>query len=366
MYQAILLCICLISSTVTWGQSPPLNVTFINPGFADRGFWKEVTDTMKAAAKQLNISLTVYYGDREWAKMVSAAEKVITQPNKPDYLILVNEYQQGARLLKFANQAKIPTLMLLNSLTQQQQSKYGAPREKLEYWLGSIIPDNQSAGYEMAESLISAAKKLHLDEDGFIDLLTLAGDFKTPASLFRLEGLDHALKQSEVLREQRRLTVNWSFQEAYKRTQLWLKKGRVLEAVWAANDAIAEGAIKAIVEAGLKPGVDVVIAGLNWSSEGLSLVEKHQMTLTHGGHFLAGAWSMIILRDYANGKDFAKKSAIVRFPMTAITKENIMRYRLSLGDKNWSNIDFNRFTLNDKVNAKNYQFTLNKLLQSVQ
>ena len=110
----------------------------------------------------------------------------------------------------------------------------------------------------------------------------------TPASLQRLRGLDMALEQYPLLREQRRLVVNWSFEEAYRRTAEWLATGGCLDAVWAANDSIALGAIKAIEEFGKVPGKDVFVGGLNWSAEGLENVASGKMTMTHGGHFLAG------------------------------------------------------------------------------
>lgn len=343
----------------------PLNVTFINPGFEDRGFWKAVTDTMRAAADQLGFELRVLYGDREWPKMVREAEAEIAAPTKPDFLILVNEHQQGARLLQLADQAGIPTLMLLNSLTDEQRSLHGDPREQLQHWLGSLTPDNEIAGYEMAQSLVVAAQQAQLDRDGEIALLTLAGDTRTPASLFRLEGLDRALAANPSLKEKRRLTVNWSFDEAYKRTRLWLDSGEPLEAVWAANDPIGLGAIKAIREVGLQPGVDVMVTGLNWSPDAIEQVNQGSMTLTHGGHFLAGAWAMVMLYDYAQGNDFATPAPQVRFPMTAIDATNAARYQAAVGDQQWSQVNFKHFSRSDAVHPGGYQFTLTKLLESV-
>lgn len=358
----------LITGLLIFSQSilaQPLKVTFINPGFEDQGFWKAVTDTMKASADQLDIVLDVRYGDRQWPKMVSEAEAAIAELPKPDFLILVNEHQQGARLLELADQAGIASLMLLNTLTKEQIEQYGAPREKLSHWLGSLTPDNEIAGFEMAQSLVKAAKAKNLNDDGKITLLTLAGDNTTPASLFRLQGLDRALTRFPELKQQRRISVNWSKDEAYQRTSLWLQSGQPLEAVWAANDPIGLGALQAIQEAGLKPGVDVMISGLNWSQDAIKHVQSSEMTLTHGGHFLAGAWAMIMLYDYAQGHDFATPSPDVRFPMTAITTANAANYVKHLGNEQWSRVDFKQFSLSSSPGKTEYQFTLTKLLEAV-
>ncbi len=339
-------------------------VVFISPGHADQGFWHAVTGTMSSAAEQLGFELEVLYADRQWAKMVRNAESVIARADKPDFLILVNEYQQGARLLALADKASIPTLMLLNSLTQQQRDIYGAPREQLKNWLGSLTPDNENAGYEMAESLTHNTRQENNPPS--IALLTLAGDNNTPASLARLKGLDRALNDFPVLKEQRRISVNWSGDEAYKRTRLWLQSGQPLGAVWAANDDIGLGAIKAIREAGLKPGIDVQVSGLNWSQDAIKHVMNGEMTLTHGGHFLAGAWAMVMLYDYVQGHDFNAISAEVHFPMTAINQANASDYLAHFGNQQWSRIPFKNFSLTHSTKLTRYPFTLTKLLQSQQ
>ncbi|MEH6450502.1 MAG: ABC transporter substrate-binding protein [Oleispira sp.] len=342
-------------------------VVFINPGLAGKGFWHDVSATMSAAADQLGFELDVYYCDRQWLKMVRKAEGVINGPDKPDFLILVNEYQEGARLLAMADKAGIPTLMLLNSLTPEQHATYGAPGEQLKNWIGSLIPDNEIAGYEMARSLVFVTESDDPQEDGLlpIPLLALAGDNNTPASKMRLKGLDRALNEFPQLKEQRRISVHWSDENAYKRTRLWLESGELFGAVWAANDAIALGAIKALREAGLKPGVDVKIAGVNWSPEGIQHVISGDMTLTHGGHFLAGAWAMVMLYDVVQGHDFKEGSAEVQFPMTAINSANAAEYLNYFGSRQWSRIPFKHFSLTHSKSSAGYQFTLEKLIHSV-
>jgi len=344
-------------------NAAPHRVVFMNPGHADQGFWKAVTDTMSAAAEQLGFELEVHYADRQWTRMVHNTERVIARADKPDFLILVNEYQQGANLLALADKAGIPTLMLLNSLTQEQRDIYGTPRGQLKNWLGSLTPDNEIAGYEMAQSLVHNTKPENNSPS--IALLTLAGDNNTPASLMRLQGLDRALNDFPALKEQRRISVNWSGDEAYKRTRLWLQSGQQLGAVWAANDAIGLGAIRAIREAGLKPGIDVKVSGLNWSQDAIKHVMVDEMTLTHGGHFLAGAWAMVMLYDYVQGNDFNTISTEIHFPMTAINRANAPDYLEQLGSQQWSLIDFKKFALTHSAALTDYQFTLTKLLQSL-
>ncbi len=340
-------------------------VSFINPGFQDQGFWKAVSDTMRVAAKDFDFELEILSANREWPRMLANAKGVINRSDPPDYLILVNEHQQAPELLALAEERGIKTILLLNTLTKDQRSELGGERARLKHWIGSITPDNRIAGFEIAQSIFQGASDRGLSDDGKISTLVLAGDFKTPASLQRLEGLDNALKGFADVSIERRLTVNWSFKQAYRRTTVWLKS-KPLDAVWAANDPIALGALKALREAGQTPGKDVFVAGLNWSTEALKLVQSGALQLTHGGHFLAGAWVMVLLHDFDRGHDFAQKSPHIHFPMTAIDRSNVDHYLDRLGDSDWSKIDFKRFSRAENRNLTGYDFSISALLRTLE
>jgi hypothetical protein len=106
---------------------------------------------------------------------------------------------------------------------------------------------------------------------------------------------------------------------------------------------MALGAITALREAGYKPGADVVVGGLNWSQAGVERVLKHEMVLTHGGHFLIGAWAMVILRDHHDGRDFAEEDVRLQFPMGAFNLPIATRFS-EIGKVDWRKVDFTRFS----------------------
>lgn len=340
-------------------QPDHIRVAFINPGYGDRGFWKDVRDTMQAAADQFGYELIVFDSDRDWKMMVESAQKAFALQPPPDFIIAVNEHQQGTRIVLEAEQRGIPVIMLLNDLTEEQKDTYGRPRKDIKNWILTLTPDNERAGYDIAKSLIDGARAVNADQlPGKLCLLSIAGDRKTPASLERLTGLDHALSRYPVLDEQRRLVANWSYDEAYRQTEAWLKRGGCIDAVWAANDNIALGAIAALEAAGKIPGQDVVIGGLNWSREGLAAVLNNQMTLTHGGHFFAGAWVMVLLHDYINDVAILKDTPEITFRMEAVTRANLPEFGDVLFSRDWNKIDFSRFSLVNSPTRSEYQFGL--------
>ena len=88
--------------------------------------------------------------------------------------------------------------------------------------------------------------------------------------------------------------------------------------MWAANDPMALGAITALREAGYKPGVYVVVGGLNWSGGAVERVLKGEMIVTHGGHFLGGAWAMVVLRGSTMGATLRRRMYACNSPWGAI------------------------------------------------
>lgn len=337
----------------------PIRVAFINPGHGDHGFWKDVRGTMQAAADQFGFELIVFDSDRDWKKMIASAKSAFALDPAPDFIIAVNEHQQGTRIVLEAEKRGIPVIMLLNDLTREQKDTYGYPGRDIKNWILTLTPDNERAGYEIAKSLIDGARLANGDQlQKSLCLLSIAGDRKTPASLQRLDGLDHALSRFPVLKEQRRLIANWSYDEAFRQTRALLERGTCVDVVWAANDDIALGAIAALEAAGRVPGKDVFVGGLNWSAKGLQNVTDGKMTMTHGGHFFAGAWVMVLLHDYINNVPFLKENTEISFRMEAITRENLSYFEDVLLSRNWGSIDFSRFSLANSSWEAEYHFGL--------
>jgi hypothetical protein len=136
----------------------PTRVAFINPGYGDRGFWKDVRDTMQAASDQFGYELIVFDSNRDSKMMIESAQKVFALEPAPDYIIAVNEHQQGTRIVLEAEERGIPVIMLLNDLTKEQKNAYGYPGRDFDHWIFSLTPDNERAGYDIAKSLIDSAR----------------------------------------------------------------------------------------------------------------------------------------------------------------------------------------------------------------
>ncbi|WP_415881893.1 ABC transporter substrate-binding protein [Neptuniibacter sp. QD34_54] len=346
-----------------------MNVTFINPGKQGERFWDMVTETMQAAATDFNIKLEVIYAERNRVEMASLGIKATQREVPPDYLILVNEEQAAEKIILAAAEKKIKTLMLLSDFLPKQRDRVGFPGGKNPHLLGAITPDYFAAGKRMMTALLHCAEqKQHKTP---YHVLAIGGDQLTPASIGRNEGALSVIKQHNELKLDRFLYANWNQKDAERLTRKylhWAQQNQIIPSViWAANDPIAFGAKAALEAHNLKAGEDVCLVGLNWSSEGLKLVKNGEMLLTDGGHFLGGAWSMVLLHDYHQQqlKGIDTPIGDIRFQMQSIDKTNINLYLSHLGNEQWNKIDFTQFALSDVDGSTDYDFSLEKVFSSI-
>jgi ABC-type sugar transport system substrate-binding protein len=347
----------------------PIKVVFVNPGKTGEVFWDLVSDTMQAAARQLDIELEIVYAERNRRILRERAIAVVNRTEPPDYLVLVNEESAATPVIAVANSAGIKILLLSNAFTDAEAERYGAPRTVLHNWIGSLLPDMHAAGARMARALVDAARRnAAFSTDGKLHLLALAGDEKTPNSLTRLQGfLSVAEKEADVIVD-RILYANWNSADAMTLADRYLQwaKGRDIRAagIWAANDAIALGAIKALDQHGIAPGRETAVVGLNWSPEALDAVADGRMVLTDGGHFLEGGWAMVLLRDHADGCDFAATTTQQQVPLTAIDQEGVPAIAPLIKGKQFDRIRFKQFLARDTGRCGRYDFSLHAVLRA--
>ncbi len=353
-----ILCLLVVAGAA---QAADFRVTFINPG-EENGFWGEVSKTMEAAAEDLNVDLEVLYANRKPYAMEELLQQRVERGDLPDYFVLVNENQAAARLMQLLDGKPSKVLFLLSKLTLKQRRILERRNIDLRGIVASIVPDNEIAGYEMAQSLIDTARLLNPDRKE-IRLLALTGDTTTALGLERELGMMRAIADNPDVKLVHAIPVQWNEDLAYARTGSVLSRTNV-DVIWSASDAISFGAQRAAVDAGLVPGKDVLFSGLGWSRRAMEAVREKKMTMTYGGHALSGAWAIVMLRDHFF-KSFENALFIdVLFKMSPITTENVETYLTGLGDGDWTKIDFGQFS--KAVTGRNhYDFSAKALLKAV-
>jgi ABC-type sugar transport system substrate-binding protein len=350
------------TTPAAWGGD--IRVGFINPTGPPE-FWRLVSATMRAAAAQFGIDVDERQSERSLDKAIAIARDFLSQHPAPDYLIATNDVGAGGELIKLADAAGVPLILLNNELDEEQWPEYGEPRTKYRHWLGSIVPDHEGGGYGIAEAILIEAVRIKRSRP--LKLLAVAGELDTPASTGRVRGMRRAIAVMRQLLgpDSVELADTGHLDWSEKTAQAWVRevtrKGPRIDTLWAANDPMAIGAIAALREAGYRPGVDVMVGGLNWSQAGVDRVLKGEMVLTHGGHFLLGAWAMVVLRDYHDGRDFAEEDVRLQFPMGAFDLPVARRFP-EIGKVDWRRVDFTRFSKTRNPAVTRYNFTPDAVL----
>ena len=95
--KGIFLCLALMPA---WCLA--MSVVFINPGKKDEIFWLTAARSMEAAASDLGIQLEVIYAERNHLNALRFARQLAERPRhqRPDYLILSNDYGVGPEVLR--------------------------------------------------------------------------------------------------------------------------------------------------------------------------------------------------------------------------------------------------------------------------
>jgi ABC-type sugar transport system substrate-binding protein len=344
-----------------------IRVGFINSAVPPE-FWNLVAGTMKDAARQLDIEVEVRNVDRSRERAVAAARELLAGPRPPDYLVASNDVEIGVDLIRLTDTANVKLLLINNDIDPRDWPAFGEPRTKHRNWLGSLVPDHEAAGYGIATAIVTAAAKIKSTRP--LRVLALAGDAVTPASVDRVRGLRRGLEvmqrilgpNSVELVEVRQL--DWTDKTAEASVRDFVKTGPRIDALWAANDPMALGGLRALADNGYRPGVDVLVGGLNWSQPAVDRVLKGEMVITHGGHFLLGAWSMVMLRDHRDGRDFAEEDVRLQVPMGAIDLAVARRFP-EIGKVDWSKVDFTRFSKTRNRAVVRYDFSPEAVLDQL-
>ncbi|GAA0821089.1 hypothetical protein GCM10009111_27550 [Colwellia asteriadis] len=360
MFKTLLLSLLFlikITSAVSAEESS-FKVVFLNPGHAKENstgsFWPNVSLFMDAAAKDLNIELITLYAERNHIVMKSLATKILA--HDPKYIILVNEKGMALNLIKELSPHNIPVFMLLNSFSEQELSLLNKQEQSIIK--GSLVPNNYLAGKRLTDGLLDiyyapSNKEKHRPSP---NLLALTGDYSTPAALEREQGLLDAIKTRPTINILDKTAANWSKEQAYNKVKGILHHARI-DIIWAANDAMAFGAKKAVMESALSN--PVIIGGVNWDIDDID----YPVNLSFGGHVTLGALSLVMLKDIEqNNLPVAQRFKVIDiFESSLHTTFTPFTKYLQL--KKINNFNFSRFS---QSSTQRLNVTIEGLIQSYQ
>lgn len=341
-------------------SSQAASVVFLNPGRSNEPFWTSYTQFMRAAAKDLGMSLQVRYAERDTQLMLREAREILQGAHRPDYLLFVNENYAGPEILRLSVDSGVRLFAVNSTLTADQQRIAGASRERYPNWIGSLTADDEQAGYLMAKALLENGEA----RGKGMDMLAFSGSKQTPASQYREQGLRRALAEYPQAHLQQLVYGGWVSDRAYEQAMQLLRRYPQTRLVWAANDEMAFGAMRAAEQLGRKPGQDLLFSALNNSPAMLDSALDGRVDAAVTGHFTLGAWALVMLHDYDAGVDFAehggKDQQVPIF--VRLDRKQAGRMKANLQRPGYG-IDFRSFSLVGHPERKRYTFSMQPLLR---
>lgn len=352
----------LVVAIMLHNQAAAFTVTFISPGQQNEAFWLSAVRAMQAAAGQLDIQLEVLSAERDPVQMVKLVQAVTQRRHKPDYLLLVNEKLAGPAMLSLADQAGIPCFLSFNPLTPAQLQTSGLPRQRLKYWLGSLTPDNAMAGSQTMKALLEEASR-RFPPGTPLHVLMMAGDRSTPASTLRIEGARQMLATTPNATLTQLVYGEWERKRAMQQGIWLLQRYPQINLVWAANDEMAFGMEDAIRQSGKQAGKTVLLSAINNSPRAMQERRDDKLAALAAGHFMTGAWSLVLLYDYHHGHDFASEGLQLHPTIfSTVSRQQAQRFLQLFADNDYKGIRFRQFSKFANPALQRYAFGFSTLL----
>ena len=303
-------------------QPPTPHVVFLNPGEpAERGkgpHWRMTAQLMAAAARTFGIELEVLYAERDHLLMLRQAQSVAKRGSPPDYVVMVNEKLAALPMLQMFARTSAKVLVIHNDLTPEQRREIGNERGQIGNWIGTATTDEARAEYRLMEEL---CRQLG-DREPLV--IGITGDRSTPVSLERAQGISDFLAHAGRGQTLQLAFSDWSDADAESKASVLLSRYPQANIIWAGNDSMALGALRAVKARGAR----VLVGGTGGWPAALTSISEGGLAASLGSHFFIGAWAMVLLHDYHHGLDFAAHGGATQKLdyLHVVNRENASRY----------------------------------------
>lgn len=353
MLKALCLSFCLGLSLVANAQAT--SVVFLNPGNADETFWVSYSQFMQRAAQNLGMQLRIEYSEREPQRALRLARQVLEGPQRPDYLVLVNEQYVAPEIIRLSRGSGVKLFLVNNGLTADQARQVHEHPDRYPPILGTLAGNDEEAGYRMLKALVAQLPAGALEQG--VELLAFSGLKHTPVAQLREQGMQRALAETPGVHLRQLVYGAWSRQRAYEQAQQLRARYPRTQLVWSANDEMAFGAMQAFEEVGQVPGKDVLFSAVNSSPQALQARIDGRLSVLMGGHFSLGGWAMVLLHDDAQGVPISQLATGARpVPVLQLIDTTKARRWLKLEQQADYGLDFKRFSAIGKAAGYRYPF----------
>lgn len=268
------------------------------------------TASIKAAAKEAGITLKFADAQQKQENQVKAIRSYIAQ--KVDVIAFSPVVESGwDTVLKEAKAAGIPVILTDRAVKVSDPSLYAS-------FIGSdFVEEGRKAGRWLLER---AAKT----PAAALNIVELQGTVGSAPALDRKKGFEEVIKANPRLQIIRSQSGEFTRAKGKEVMEAFLKaRDKKIDVLYAHNDDMAIGAIQAIEEAGLKPGVDIVIVSIDGVRGAFEAMKAGKLNVTVECNPLLGPQLMQLARDVAAKKVVEKRITVNEgvYPAEVAAKE---------------------------------------------
>ena len=241
------------------------------------------------AAKDNGFEVIVKDAENNLSSQHGDIERLVA--SKVGYLVVVPMKEKGFKGAFFAAlEAKLPIILINRAIK-------GVPGKDFKT---CIIPDGVWEGKAAAEWILD-------NIEGKINVVQLVGTPGASVTNERTEGFRDVVNDNNRVKILESMVCDFSNVEAYNKTKklihVYNQTGLKVNAIFAQNDSMALGAIKALKEEGIQPGKDILIIGVDGQKEAKEAIENGEMAATVGSSPDYGPIVFKNILDIEAGKD---------------------------------------------------------------
>jgi ABC-type sugar transport system substrate-binding protein len=274
------------------GSSKKLVVGFSQIG-AESAWRTAETKSIRDEADKRGVDLKMSDAQQKQENQIKALRSFIAQ--KVDAIILAPVVETGWEpVLREVKRANIPVVLVDRGINVTDDSLYAT----------LIASDFVQEGRMAAEWL---AGKLN-GKGNIVELQGLTG--AAPA-IDRKKGFEQGIAKHPGLKIIKSQSGDFTRAKGKEVMEAFLKaEGKNIQAAYAHNDDMALGAIQAIEEAGLKPGIDVIVVSIDGVKDAFVAITEGKLNCTVECNPLLGPAAFDAIEAIRSGKSVPKKTVV--------------------------------------------------------
>jgi simple sugar transport system substrate-binding protein len=269
-------------------------------------FWGLSLQNLQDAAKQLGFTLMAQDCNNDQTKQVNDVDSMLSSGIN-GLVLAPQDASVCPGIIAKCKQRNIPVVVV--DRWPGDDLKAG-----IDY-ICFIGPNDEEAGYNIAKNLIAG---------GSNKLLALGGFQNTSVAEGRKAGLDKALRENPQVTL---LQYEWAGENmdqgdaAFR--PLMSRYGNDVNGVWCYNDSLALAAVNVLKE--MNKIKTVKTGGMDLLGPALDSMQRQELYLSTGGHYMQSAFGAIVVFDALNGIKYSGQS-VTKLDLITVTQQNLSQF----------------------------------------